>query len=289
MKYVRVLACCLIACAVLSGCTGLTLAIANFPSKFGHYEVERDIVYSERRALRLDVYRPVQADTAARPLIVFFHGGGWVTGGKAQYQFVAEALLSRGYVVVVPEYRLYPAAKFPGFVEDAAEAVAWAHRHAREHGADESRVFIMGHSAGAHIAAMVAFDERFLAALEGDKTWVRGFIGLSGPYDFLPLTDPVLEDVFAPAEEYPDSQPINFVDGNEPPAVLLHGLNDTIVWARNSERLAAKIRAKDGQVTERYYDGMSHGGTLGALSIYLRSRRTVLDDVVAFVETQKPE
>src|SRR5688572_13287832 len=171
MKYVRVLAVSLFTCglfAVLSGCTTLTLAIANFPSRFGDYEVERDVVYNERRGLRLDVYRPVQVDNENRPLVVFFHGGGWMTGGKAQYLFVAEALLSRGYVVVVPEYRLYPAAKFPGFVEDAADAVAWAHRHAREQGANESRVFVMGHSAGAHIGAMVTFDERFLSAVEGD-------------------------------------------------------------------------------------------------------------------------
>jgi acetyl esterase/lipase len=286
MKHARTLIGSLLACSLfasLGGCTGLTLAIANLPSKFGNYEIERDIVYSEQRELRLDVYRPAHVDGTNRALVVFFHGGGWTTGGKAQYQFVAEALLSQGYVVVVPEYRLYPAAKFPGFVEDAAEAVAWAHRHAIEQGADAARVFVMGHSAGAHIGAMVTFDERFLLALEGDSSWIRGFIGLAGPYDFLPFTEQYLEQVFAPADQYADTQPINFVDGSEPPALLLHGLDDTVVWPRNSERLAAKISAKGGQVTERYYEDMSHGGILGALSVYLRSRRTVLDDVSAFI------
>jgi acetyl esterase/lipase len=214
---------------------------------------------------------------------VFFHGGGWTTGDKSQYRFVAEALLSRGYVVVVPSYRLYPTARFPGFVADAAKAVAWSHRHASEYGADASQLFVMGHSAGAHIAAMVSFDERYLAAEGGEAAWVRGFIGLAGPYDFLPLTDEYLKDVFGPVDKYPDSQPINFVDGREPPALLLHGLSDGTVWPRNSQRLAAKIRAQGGKVTEHYYEGMGHGGVLGALSIYLRSRRPVLDDIAAFV------
>jgi acetyl esterase/lipase len=274
------------ALAFLHGCSGLTLAIANLPAKFGDYAVTRNVVYSERHGLRLDVYQPA-GTPAPRALVVFFHGGGWTTGGKAQYQFVAEALLSRGYVVVVPEYRLYPATHFPGFIEDAAQAVAWAHRHASEHGAEPSQLFVMGHSAGAHIGAMVSFDERFLAAAGGKTSWIRGFIGLAGPYDFLPLTDPELEKVFAPAEKLPESQPINFVDGTEPPALLLHGSSDDTVWPRNSEHLAAKIRAQGGQATERYYENMSHAGILGALSVYLRSRRTVLEDVATFVALQE--
>ena len=275
---------CTAAALSVSGCSSLTLALANLPARFGDYRVERDVVYASDPGLRLDVYRPAQASDTPRPLIVFFHGGGWTTGDKSQYRFVAEGLLSRGYVVVVPAYRLYPQARFPGFVEDAAQAVAWSHAHASEYGADPAKLFVMGHSAGAHIAAMVSFDERFLAAQGGEGSWIRGFVGLAGPYDFLPLTDEYLKDVFGPVEKYPDSQPINFVDGSEPPALLLHGKDDATVWPRNSERLAAKIRARDGKVTEHYYEDMGHGGILGALSIYLRSRRSVLDDVAAFVE-----
>lgn len=289
MSASKVLAAIVCAAAVLAGagCTSVTLAIANLPARFGDYAVERDIVYASDPELRLDVYRPVQTSTAPRPLVVFFHGGGWTTGDKSQYRFVAEALLSRGYVVVVPTYRLYPSARFAGFLADASRAVAWAHVHASQYGADAAQLFVMGHSAGAHIAAMVSFDERFLAAQGGQTSWIRGFIGLAGPYDFLPLTDEYLKDVFGPAEKYPDSQPINFVDGKEPPALLLHGLGDSTVWPRNSERLSAKIRAHGGNVTEHYYEGMTHGGILGALSIYLRSRRTVLDDIAAFVEEKK--
>jgi acetyl esterase/lipase len=186
-------------------------------------------------------------------------------------------------VVVIPEYRLYPETLFPGFVEDVAQAVRWTHEHAQEFGADPHKIYVMGHSAGAHIASMINFDEQFLHAVGGGPQWIRGFIGLAGPYDFLPITDPILQQIFGPQTRYPLSQPINFVDGSEPPALLLHGRTDQVVWPRNSEHLAAKIREKGGTVTEKYYDDMSHTDIIAALSVYYRKRRTVLDDIEAFV------
>src|SRR5262245_57510013 len=191
----------LLAAATLSGCMSLTFAIANAPAAFGAYSVQRDVAYGEGLARKLDVYRPSHAGEA-RPILVFFHGGGWVAGSKREYRFVAEALTSRGYVAVIPGYRLYPDAAFPGFVEDAAQAIAWVHAHAAEIGGDPARVYVMGHSAGAHIGAMLTYDEHFLKDAGGDSTWLAGFIGLSGPYDFLPLTDPVLETMFGPPERY---------------------------------------------------------------------------------------
>jgi acetyl esterase/lipase len=265
-----------------SGCTGLELALANAPAVFGDYDTKRDIAYAAGEGRLLDVYKPDGLASGPRPVIVFLHGGGWVNGAKKQYRFVAEALTSRGYLVIMPAYRLYPTARFPGFVEDAAQAVAWARRHAEEFGGDPQRLFVMGHSAGAHIGALLNFDERYLSAVGGDRSWLAGFIGLSGPYDFLPLRDPILQDVFAPESQYALSQPVNFVDGTEAPTLLLHGRADAIVWPMNSEHLAAKVREHGGRVEERYYDGMNHGGTLAAMSVYYRGRRTVLDEIDAF-------
>lgn len=222
---------------------------------------------------------------AACPVVVFFHGGGWDSGSKAQYRFVAEALSARGYVVVLPEYRRYPQARFPGFVEDAAQAVAWTRTRAAKFGGDPARLFLMGHSAGAHIAAMLNFDERFLSAAGVDPHSIKGFIGLAGPYDFLPLSSPTLEAIFAPAERYADSQPINFVDGDEPPSLVLHGLADLTVWPGNSQHLAAKIRERGGRVAEHYYEGVSHGGILAGLSVYYRERRPVLEEIGKFIDS----
>ena len=274
----------LLAAATLTGgCISVPLAIANAPAVFGKYTVQHDVAYGDGAAQRLDIYRP--ADSAAtHPLIVFMHGGGWTNGSKSQYRFVADSLTARGYVVVTVDYRLYPDGRFPGFVQDGARAVQWVHAHGSEFGGDTSRLYLMGHSAGAHIAAMLTFDERYLQAVGGERSWVKGFIGLAGPFDFLPLRDPVLETIFGPPARYPESQPINFVDGGEPPALLLHGLADRTVWPRNSQHLAAKIREHGGRVEEHYYEGASHGGILAGLTVYFRNRRPVLEDVVGFVE-----
>lgn len=270
----------------LAGCTNLSLAIANAPTAFDDLGVHRDVQYAEAsKSQVLDLYVPKDKDQP-HPVVMFLHGGGWTSGSKNQYRFVAEALLGRGYVVVVPGYRLYPETRFPGFIEDAAQAVAWTQAHVAEFGGDPDRLFLMGHSAGAHIAAMLNFDEKYLREAGLDRSVIKGFIGLAGPYDFLPLRSRTLQKVFAPEERYADSQPVNFVDGEEPPALLLHGLADFTVGSYNSKHLAARIRQVGGKVEEHYYDGMSHGGVLAAVSVYFRNRRSVLDEIGEFVERE---
>lgn len=278
----------LAAAVAATGCTTVTLAIANAPAAFGDYQVRRNISYAKgqsasSKAQKLDVYVPPAA-TGPRPVVVFVHGGGWTSGSKGQYRFVAEALSTRGYVVVIPAYRLYPQARFPGFVEDAAQAVAWTHEHIAEFGGDPAQLFLMGHSAGAHIAAMLTYDERFLRTAGVEPSAVAGFIGLAGAYDFLPFQWAYMADVFAPPESYGNSQPINFVDGTEPRTFLLHGLADRTVAPSNSKQLAARIRARGGKVQEHYYEGMSHGGVLATLSVYFRKNRTVLQEIGEFIE-----
>jgi acetyl esterase/lipase len=274
-------------CGGLSGCFSVSLAVANAPAVFGDYEVERNVGYGPEAEHVLDIYRSSQepATTSLRPIVLFWHGGGWVSGSKRQYRFVAEALVSRGYVAVLPAYRLHPRGKFPGFVEDAARAVVWARQHAAEMGGDPERIFLMGHSAGAHIASLLNFDERYLQAAGGSSAWIRGFIGLSGPYDFLPIREEHVRSVFGPMDERA-AQTISFIDGKEPPALLLHGLDDHVVWSSNSQSLALFIRGHGGRVQEQYYAGVTHGGMVASLTRYLRNRRTVLDDIEAFIKAQ---
>jgi acetyl esterase/lipase len=279
----------LASCAALTGCLSMTMFAANAPSMFGDYQVERNISYGPHEAHRLDVYRPSAKDAgsaaAPRPVVVFLHGGGWVSGSKNQYRFVAEALVSRGYVAVLPAYRLHPEAAFPGFVEDAAQAFAWVQRSAATLGGDPDRIFLMGHSAGAHIGSLLTFDEHYLATVGGNSSWIRGFVGLAGPYDFLPLREQYVKAVFAP-RNYHDSQTINFIDGNEPPALLLHGLDDRKVWPSNSRSLAMFIRGHGGRVEEHYYEGMSHGGIVAGMTKYFRNRRPVLNQIDQFIKAQ---
>jgi acetyl esterase/lipase len=200
------------------------------------------VVYSPLHAQSLDVYRPRNAHGPAQ-VVVFFYGGTWRDGHREYYRFVGEALSRHGLLVLVPDYRKAPVDVFPAFMEDAAAAAAWAKRHAADYGGDPARVHLMGHSAGAHMAALLAADPRYLAA-EGLKP--RDFasvIGLAGPYDFLPITERKVQRVFPDRARWPDTQPVNFIDGDEPPFLLLHGGSDRRVWQSNSERLAEKLRA----------------------------------------------
>ena len=134
--------------------------------------------------------------------------------------------------------------KFPEIIDDARRAVEWVHRNIGRYGGDPGKIFIMGHSAGAHLGAMLILDETYLD--RDTYQAIQGFIGLSGPYDFLPHTEPYQYAVFGPETRYADSQPINFVDGTEPPLLLLYGDDDTQVKPRNIINLAEKIRAHGG-------------------------------------------
>jgi acetyl esterase/lipase len=252
----------------LSGCLFLMI---NLPARFGSYRRIVNIAYGPTVQQRLDVYFPAAPSSAPRALIVFFHGGRWSFGDKRDYRFVGAALAALNCVAVVPNYRHYPEVKMPGFMSDAARAAGWALAHAADYGADALRVYLMGHSAGAHLAAMLALDRRYLAAAGAPTLRLAGVIGLSGPYDFLPLREADVQDMFGPEEKYPESQPINFVSGAAPPMLLIHGLRDETVRPKNARNLAAALCAHAVPVTLKLYQRMAHAGTVAALSPLARA------------------
>jgi acetyl esterase/lipase len=268
------------AVCALSACSGLGLFALNKVSTFQDYSRRTDIAFGPQAGNRLDVYLPAHGAPSA--LVVFFYGGGWNSGDKASYRFVGAALAAAGIATVIPNYTLYPAARFPQFMRDAASAVAFARAHAREWGADPQRLFVMGHSAGAHIAALLALDQEYLRQVGGDDRWLRGVVGLSGPYDFLPFTDQYLNDVFAPASEFYRSQPINFVRANAPPMLLMHGLADKRVNPNNTRSLTARLEAAGDDVSTQYFPGASHGDLAAAFSP-LRKKPPVLPLILEFV------
>jgi acetyl esterase/lipase len=241
----------------------------------------RSIAYAEGARHRLDVCRPKSATAA--PVIVFFYGGGWRSGSKGTYRYVAKALARRGYVAVVPDYRIYPEVLYPDFLDDGARAVRWAKDNAREFGGDPDRLFVMGHSAGAHIAAMLAIDAGWLdkVGLAPGRD-IAGLIGISGPYDFLPLRDRTLAIIFGGAER-PETQPINHVTAGAPPALLLTGGRDGVVDAGNSVRFAERLRAAGNDATAIVYPRIGHYIIVAALAPVLRALVPVLRDTDAFV------
>lgn len=275
-----------LAAALTAGCGKLAFMAANVSAAFGAFRRHADIAYGAHLRQRLDVYVPdaAQASPAeSRPLVVFWHGGRWSFGDKAQYRFVGAALAELGYVAVLPNYRLYPQVKMAGFMDDAASAGRWAAAHAAEYGADAQRLFLMGHSAGAHLAALVTLDSRYFAAGAQPPPAIAGVIGLSGPYDFLPLKEADVQDMFGPPQNYPQSQPIHFARADAPPMLLLHGAKDEMVQPKNSVNLAAALRALGVSVTLRLYPNLLHADTVAALSLPARGRAPALADIAAFV------
>ena len=271
-----------------SACSSASFFVANLPVAFSDVEVHKNIAYGDGPLRRLDIYAPpdVREEGAApAPVLVFFHGGRWEEGNKSQYAFAALPFVREGYVVVVPDYRKYPAVKFPAFVQDAAAATAWVHDHIARYGGDPERLYLAGHSSGAHMAALVAADPRYLEALGKERDIVAAFAGLAGPYDFVP-EEPDLKDMFGPPERYPQMQVPTFIDGAQPPMLLLHGGADETVVRRNLTRLRDKIAEKGGRVETHIYEGVDHVDLVGALSWVLRDKAPVARDMMRFFEQE---
>jgi acetyl esterase/lipase len=270
--------------AASAGCSRAAYFAVNFPAVFGAYTRHTGLAYGDDPQHRLDVYVPTKPATAPRAVVVFWHGGRWSCGDKSDYRFVGAALSELGCVAVLPNYRHYPQVKMPGFMDDAARAAQWAQVHAADYGADPQRLYLMGHSAGAHLAALVTLDTRYFAALSSPQPpRIAGVIGLSGPYDFLPLKEDDVKDMFGPPPLYSNSQPINFVRADAPPMLLVHGLKDDGVLPRNSRNLATALQAISAPVTLNLYPKLTHQDTVSALSAPLRRRAPILAAIGGFI------
>jgi acetyl esterase/lipase len=270
--------------ASLSAC----VSSLNYLSAGHDLKVAHDVKYGSDARQGMNVYTLRDAERHAGkgpPVVVFLYGGSWQEGNKENYAFVAAALARHGYVTFVPDYRIYPQARYPDFLDDAAHAVAYARAHAAEYGGDPSRLFLVGHSAGSYIVAMLALDPRWLGSVGLDPARdIRGAVGLAGPYDFLPLQDPTLEKIFENPAGLAVTQPINHVSGTAPPMLLIAGQNDKLVDPGNTDRLTARIREKGGQVEEIMYHRAGHRVIIGAFSRALRFLSPSFSDTTRFID-----
>jgi acetyl esterase/lipase len=270
---------------LLSGCSALGTIDALTPES--GYVLRAGVPYGDNPRQKLDVYRS-EKTTAPAPVIVFFYGGGWRAGDRANYRFVGQAFASDGYVVVTPDYRLYPEVRFPEFVEDGAAAVVWVQQNIAAEGGDSSRIILIGHSAGAHLAAMLHADRRFLddAGFKRPADGSSGLaatIGMAGPYNYTP-TGRFREILNVTAAGRP-VMPLPFVEGKEAPLFLLHGESDGTVNVANTNALAEKTRAKGGQADIRLYP-LGHGPLVAALAEPLRWLGPVYDDILVWLRGQ---
>jgi acetyl esterase/lipase len=272
------------AVALLSGCSGA--GVLNAVAGDSHV-VRQAIAYGSDPRQRLDVYEPLPNQRSSRkpPIVVFFYGGSWSMGARGDYRFVGEALASAGAIVVIPDYRLSPGVRYPEFVRDSATAVKWAFDHATELGGSPDNVVVMGHSAGGYNAAMVALDRRWLdgAGLAADRK-LAGFIGLAGPYDFLPIGDPQTQVAFRWPETPADSQPITHASAQAPRTLLLAAATDDKVNPqRSTVGLGQRLQAAGVPTEVKLYPRVNHVTLLGALALPLRWLAPVRSDIVQFL------
>ena len=267
-----------IAALYATGCMRAGLFALNAPGYDG--QVISDVAYGPDKDQKLDIYLPLNANQSKHDVVVFFYGGRWKSGAKADYKFVGTTLAKAGYIAVIPDYKKYPQVRFPVFVQDGAKALSWVYDHIAHYNGDTHYIHVAGHSAGAHIASLLVTDEKYLKA-EGKSrsNVIRSFVGLAGPYSFTPDEDD-LKDMFGPPQNYPRMQATTFVDGSEPPMLLLYGDQDDSVKRYNLDRLQAAVAKKKGCVKTIIYPDIGHIDLVLTLSWYGKNKAPVLQDMM---------
>jgi acetyl esterase/lipase len=263
-----------------SACSSVDLLNRSIPRSSFH--LSADIAYGPTSRQVLDIYVPTKRSTDM-PVVIFYYGGSWDSGSKKDYLFAAEAFAASGFVTVVPDYRVYPEVKFPALMDDPVQAAKWVVDHIQKFGGDPRRVYLAGHSAGAHLAVMMSVNPYYLNQVGLRPADFRGTIGLAGPYDFLPLKSARLMEIFGPEEMRWQSQPIAFVDGKNPPMLLLTGMRDHIVWPTNSIHLTEKIQQHQGQVDLIRYPEYGHVDLVAKLAKPFRGNSPMLNDILNFI------
>ena len=273
------------------GTTPVLAALFNALVSEHGVNVTRGVAYAPGARHKLDIYRPLRGMPKARPresngspIAIFFYGGNWQQGERAQYEFVGRALARKGVTTVIADYRLYPEVKFPDFMDDAADAYAWVARTLAKRVDGKLRpIVLIGHSAGAHIAALLTLDKSYLAARGADVPQPTALIGLAGPYAFDPTTWPSTKAVFSDVKDPNVARPVAFAKNGGPPTLLMHGLNDDTTKISNMRDLAKALKASGTDVQTLEFSNIGHLSILTAIAKPLRGWAPVLDAMREFM------
>jgi acetyl esterase/lipase len=269
---------------LLSACSNAATFVANAPTYFDGMERHANIPFGDH-GLKLDIYTPpTTSENTTHPVIIFIHGGRWSDGSKDIYKFVGSRFAKAGYITVIPDYRHYPDVKFPAFVHDNADAVVWTAENIVQYGGNPQNLFVIGHSAGALNAALLVSDETYLP----EDIKINAFVGLAGPYDFVPDEED-LKDMFGPPENYPQMQVTTFIDGREPPMLLMHGLKDETVKMSNIHKLSPVLEAHNVPYEIRTYPELNHVDMVTSFVWAYVDRRTVYPDILEFLRAHRQE
>lgn len=276
---------CLLSFLAFSGCTRIGLFTVNLIADARGVRRTADVAYGSEIYQKLNIYRDKNSKVSElKPVIVFFYGGDWSSGDKNDYDFVAEAFTAKGFLVVIPDYSKYPAHRYPDFMVDAAKSVAWTYKNIENYGGNRNEVFLMGHSCGAFISTLLVTNKNFLKEQMIPSAIVLGGVGLSGPYDFVPGAKKYQEIFESAGVDAKSAMPATYIDGTQPPILLIHGLKDDLIDFYNVTRMQDKIKKYGGELECKLYPDVSHNGTIAALAAPLRGQAETLKDVINFLE-----
>ena len=247
----------IVICGALCSSACSPLIFADRLSPYDGYKLQPDVAYGIHRRQKLDIYEPLLEENK-EIIIMFIYGGSWRSGERSNYRFIAQPFVSQGYTTIIPDYRLYPEVQFPAFVDDIAKAIVWTHRRYKQKN-NPRKIILVGHSAGAHMVALLALDNEYLERAGASTEIIGGWVSLAGPHAFNPLntksTKPIFNN-FAPIIE--QTKPTTFARSDAPPGLLLHGENDTVVYTKNSALLATAIENERGHITLKTIAGVGH-------------------------------
>lgn len=256
------------------------LAALNALSAAPPEPVVTDAAFGPHPRQRLDVFAPPGSRPA--PAVVFWYGGGWSSGSRRQYRFVAGTLVRRGLATVLPDYRLFPEAAWPAYPQDGAAAVAWVRANAARIGVDPRRIALAGHSAGGHIALTLALDPRWLAAHGIAPRDLAGVVSIAGVTGVEPLRGAPYDAIFAAADPADAHRPVALAArhaGDAPPITLVAAAGDSLVTPRNSARLAEAIRAGGGDAELLLRADAGHMTVVLALTTSLAADAAVVEAI----------
>lgn len=235
---------------------------------------------------KIDIYPARRRRQDPAPVLVFLYGGGWDSGRRELYRFLGRAYAAKGFTVAVPDYRIYPGARYPDFMEDAACALRWVTDNIDRFGGDPARLHLMGHSAGAHMGSLLCLDAGHLGAVDLTPDRITSFTGIAGPYSFNPLDYDSTRPIFETAKDINTARPIKHAHGDAPPMLLLHPMEDKTVYLENSENLCNAINAAGGDARHIAYPRVSHVGVIVAVAWPVRFLAPTFRDSLAFIRAQ---
>lgn len=236
---------------------GLVLLFTIMLYLYHSYGVTRDISYGNDPRQKMDLYHPQNA-LARDTLVVFVYGGAWRSGSKEYYTYMGKYFAQHGYVTLIPNYRLFPQVQFPDFISDIAQAIK---KTESLDTVSYTNIVLVGHSAGAHTAALLSIDSSYFRDYDIQKN-ISGLIGLSGPYD-LPLNEELTPIFDTGRTDIDQTNAVTLVADaiSAPPILLLHGSDDVRVSTRHTDRFTKALTKKGHMVHTFYLPNYGHIAT----------------------------